>query len=86
MVDGFPVNIDKSQAVTSPATEKIFKADRSKPLNNCKAGFFIQLWLEVFLVKKSKTGPSYQYFGFMLESKTDLFHTNISTFLSLSDM
>ena len=54
MVDGFPVNIDKSQAVTSLATEKIFKADRIKPLNNCKAGFFIQLWLEVFPCEKEQ--------------------------------
>ena len=40
MIDVFPVNIEKSQAVTSPATKKNLKMDGSKPLNKSKAELF----------------------------------------------
>ena len=40
MIDKYPVNIDKSQAVTRPSTDNVFKVDGSKPLNKSKAGLF----------------------------------------------
>ena len=40
MIDKYPVNIDKSQAVTRPSTDNVFKVDGSKPLNNNKVEFF----------------------------------------------
>ena len=39
MIDEFSIKTKKSQAVASPATENIFKADRSKILNNNKRNF-----------------------------------------------
>ena len=40
IIDEFPVNVEKYQAVVSPETKNIFKLDRSKPLNKNGAGFF----------------------------------------------
>ena len=37
MIDEFPINIEKSQAVAIPATKNIFKVDRIHPLKNSKA-------------------------------------------------
>ena len=37
MIDEFPINIKKFQAVTSPATYKLFNVDEIKPLNKNKA-------------------------------------------------
>ena len=39
IIDEFPVNINKSQAVKTPASNNMFKVDESKPLNNDKAEF-----------------------------------------------
>ena len=36
MIDGFPINIEKSQEVTIPETENIFKVDGTNTLNNNK--------------------------------------------------
>ena len=37
MIDEFPINIEKSQAVAIPATKNIFKVDGIHPLKNSKA-------------------------------------------------
>ena len=40
MIDEFPINIERSQAVASPSTKNIFKVDRSNTLNKSKVGLF----------------------------------------------
>ena len=40
IIGEFSINIKKYQAVTSPATKKLFKVDRSKPLIKNKVGLF----------------------------------------------
>ena len=40
MIDKFPVSIDKSQEVTSPATDNLFKVYGSNPMNNNIAELF----------------------------------------------
>ena len=40
MIDEFSVNIEKYQAVTILETEKLFRVDGIKPLNNNKAELF----------------------------------------------
>ena len=52
MIDNFPINIKKSQAVASPATKYIFKVDGSNPLKIINRNCFIQQWLEVFSYAK----------------------------------
>ena len=54
MIDEFPVNIYKSQAVTTPKTDNLFKVDVINPLNNNKAKFFIQLCLDFFCYAKDQ--------------------------------
>ena len=39
IIDEFTVNINKSQAVTIPSTDNLFKMDRRKPLKNNEASF-----------------------------------------------
>ena len=40
IIDEFPIKIKKAKVVTIPETKNLFKVDRSKPLNNNKAGLF----------------------------------------------
>ena len=41
IIDEFLINIEKSQAVTIPATKNLFKVVRSEPLNNNKAELYL---------------------------------------------
>ena len=52
MIDKFSIRIEKSQAVTIPTTDKLFKVDGSNPLkNNKKELFHTTLARGLFLCK-----------------------------------
>ena len=55
MIDEFPVNIEKSQTVTSLSTGNLFQVDRNKPLNNSRANCFHKYVARcLFLCKRSR--------------------------------
>ena len=57
MIDGFPINIEKSQEVTIKAAKNVFKVDRSKHLNKNKLEFFhTTVSRNMFLCKRSRLG------------------------------
>ena len=52
----FPVNIDKYQAVTIPASNNLFKVDGSNPLKMKKRDFSYHFGQRDVLMQNSKSG------------------------------
>ena len=53
MIDEFPINMEKFQAVASPTTKNIFKVDGSKIQNNSKVKLFhTAVAIGLFLCKR----------------------------------
>ena len=55
MIDEFPVNIDKNQAVTIPETDNLFKVNRIKTMNKNKVELFHKTVVRgLFLRKRAR--------------------------------